>query len=171
MFELTEMHGWQLAHLTAFGARREEFRRCLAEAFGIDPPEPLYRGITQAASRLVRLTRDQYWWIATEDSPLRAFASTLSPEAGAVTFLSAGRVRLRVAGTEARDVLARGIAIDLHPAQFAVGHSAQTGLHHSGVFLERVAVDTYELFVQRTFAASIREWLMDASLAYGVVGT
>jgi sarcosine oxidase subunit gamma len=171
MFEMTEMRGWQLAHITAFGSRREEFRQCLAEAFGMDPPDPLYRGITQGDSRLVRLSRDQYWWIATGDSALRSFIAKLSPDAGAVTILSAGRVRLRVAGPEARDVLACGIAIDLHPAKFAVGQSAQTGLHHTGIFLERVAVDTYELFVQRTFAASIREWLLDASLAHGVVGT
>jgi heterotetrameric sarcosine oxidase gamma subunit len=171
MFELTEVRGWHLAHLTAFGARREEFRLCLAEAFGIDPPGPLYRSITRGDSRLVRLTADQYWWIATDDSALRTFTAKLSPDTGAVTILSAGRVRLRIEGPQAREVLARGIAIDLHPEQFRVGCSAQTGLHHTGVFLERVAVDTYELFVQRTFAGSIREWLMDASLAYGVVGS
>jgi heterotetrameric sarcosine oxidase gamma subunit len=171
MFEMTEMRGWHLAHLTAFSARREEFRQCLADSFGAEPPAPLCRSITQGASRLVRLSRDQYWWISTDDVGMGRFGSQLAVAAGAITRLSAGRVRLRVAGLKAREVLAKGIAIDLHPAQFAVGHCAQTGLHHTGIFLERVEPDTYELFVQRTFAASIREWLMDASLAYGVVGT
>jgi heterotetrameric sarcosine oxidase gamma subunit len=171
MFEMTELRGWHLAHLTAFSAHREEFGRCLADSFGADLPAGFYRSTTQGTSRLVRLTRDQYWWIAADDSSFSRFTSQLPPAAGAITRLSAGRVRLRLAGSEAREVLAKGIAIDLHPSQFAVGHSAQTGLHHTGIFLERVAADVYELFVQRTFATSIIEWLKDASLAHGVSGT
>jgi heterotetrameric sarcosine oxidase gamma subunit len=167
----SEIRGWHLAHLTAFSPRQEEFRHCLAQAVGIDPPAPLYRSSTHGGSRLIRLTADQYWWIATEDEAMRRFADRLVPEAGALTSLSAGRVCLRVEGTHARDLLAKGIAIDLHPAQFAVGQSAQTGLHHTGIFLERIADDTYDLFVQRTFAASIKEWLTDASLSYGVTAT
>ncbi len=168
---VSEIHGWHLAQLTAFRPRQEEFRRCLAQAVGIDPPAALYRGSTYGASRLIRLTSDQYWWLATEDAAMRRFADQLAPEAGALTSLSAGRVRLRVEGAHARDLLAKGIAIDLHPAQFAVGHSAQTGLHHTSIFLERIAADAYDLFVQRTFAASIKEWLTDASLSYGVIAT
>jgi heterotetrameric sarcosine oxidase gamma subunit len=166
-----EIRGWHLAHLTAFSPRQEEFRQCLAQSFGIDPPAVIHRAITHGSSRLVRLTADQYWWIATEEAAMRRFAAQLAPESGALTSLSAGRVRLCVEGPHARDLLAKGIAIDLHPAQFAVGHSAQTGLHHTGVFLERVADETYELFVQRTFATSIKEWLTDASLSYGVTAT
>ncbi|MFI4889312.1 MAG: sarcosine oxidase subunit gamma [Steroidobacterales bacterium] len=165
---LAEVRGWHLAHLTAFSAHSGEFTRCLALAFGADPPADLYRGITHGNARLVRLTRDQYWWIAGDDTGLRRLAQELPPSAGAVTTLSAARVRLRVEGPAARDMLAKGIAIDLHPAVFAVGHSAQTGLHHNGIFVERVAADAYELFVPRTFAASIWEWLMDAALPYGV---
>ena len=171
MFDMTELRGWHLAHLTAFSAQREEFGRCLADCFGVDPPARRYRGESQGSSRLVRLTRDQYWWVAADDTNLSRFASQLPATAGAITHLSAGRVRLLLTGSDAREVLAKGIAIDLHPGHFAVGQSAQTGLHHTGVFLERVGADAYELFIQRTFAASIIEWLQDASLAYGVSGT
>ncbi len=165
---LTEIRGWHLAHLTAFRAHGGEFRQCLARAFGLDPPEELYHGTTHGTVRVVRLTRDQYWWLAADDPGLRRLGRELPPSIGALTTLSAARVRLRIEGHAARDVLARGIAIDLHPDLFAVGRSAQTGLHHSGIFLERVAADSYELFVPRTFAASIWEWLIDAALPYGV---
>jgi heterotetrameric sarcosine oxidase gamma subunit len=165
---LVEIGGWHLAHLTAFGASGAEFRQRLAPAFGVEPPVDLYRGITHGDARLVRLTRDQYWWITGDDARMRLFAQQLPPSVGAVTMLSAARVRVRIEGSAARDLLAKGIAVDLHPAVFAVGRSAQTGLHHCGIFLERVAADAYELFVPRTFAASIWEWLMDAALPYGV---
>jgi heterotetrameric sarcosine oxidase gamma subunit len=167
----SEVRGWHLSHLTAFTLQHGEFRQSLAQAFGTEPPTALYRGVTHGGSRLVRLSADQYWWIGTEDTAMRRFAAQLAPEAGALTSLSAARVRLRIEGVQARDLLAKGIAIDLHPSQFAVGQSAQTGLHHTGVFLERTAADTYELFVQRTFATSIKEWLTDASLSYGVTAT
>jgi methylglutamate dehydrogenase subunit D len=168
---LTEVRGWQLAQLTAFAPARVEFGRTLAAAFGADPPTEYCRGITHGASRLVRLTRDQYWWIGADDAALPRFASGLSPAVGAVTFLSAGRVRLRIEGAAAREVLAKGIAIDLHPAEFRVGHSAQTGLHHIGLFLERSGDDAYELFIPRTFAATLSEWLVDAALSFGVSGS
>jgi heterotetrameric sarcosine oxidase gamma subunit len=166
-----EIRGWHLAHLTAFSPRQEEFRQCLAQAFGIDPPATLYRGVTHGASRLVRLTADQYWWIAADETAMHRFAAQLAPETGALTSLSASRVRLCVEGAHARELLAKGIAIDLHPAHFAVGQSAQTGLHHTGIFLERIGPETYELFVQRTFATSIKEWLTDASFSFGVTAT
>ena len=171
MVEITEVRGWHLAHLTAFGSQREEFHKRLTEAFWVEPPIACYRSITLGAARLVRLSRDQYWWIESDDMAMRRFAEDLPSSAGAVTFLSAGRVRLRLRGDSARHVLAKGVAIDLDPQQFAVGHSAQTGLHHTGIYLERVAVETFELFVQRTFATSILEWLKDASLADGVLAT
>jgi heterotetrameric sarcosine oxidase gamma subunit len=166
-----EIRGWHLAQLTSFRPQREEFRRCLTQVFGAEPPTACYRAVTHGGSRLIRLSADQYWWIANEDTDLRRFAAELSPLSGAVTALSAGRVCLRVEGAWARDLLARGIAIDLHPAKFAIGQSAQTGLHHTGIFLERVANDSYELYVPRTFATSIRQWLTDASLPFGVSTT
>src|SRR5271163_543348 len=74
---------------------------------------------------------------------------------------------IRITGLQARDVLAKGISLDLHPAVFQVGRGAQTGLHHTGVFLERVGDDSYEIYVQCSYAESIWEWLIDAALPFG----
>lgn len=164
---LREIKGWHLAHLTACRAQLHQFRQHLAMAFGAEPPTVLYRGLDHDRSHLVRLTREQYWWIDSTDTGLQRFAAQLPSSAGAVTMLSDGRVRLRLEGPAARRVLEHGIAIDLHPDAFVVGRSAQTGLHHTSVFIERVAADAYELFVPRTFAATIWEYLVDAALPYG----
>ena len=83
----SEIRGWHLAHLTAFSPRQEEFRHCLAQAVGIDPPAALYCGSTHGTSRLIRLTADQYWWLATEDAPMRRFADQ-SEIASVILFLS-----------------------------------------------------------------------------------
>jgi len=94
-------------------------------------------------------------------------ARELSSSTGTVTLLSASRVRIRITGSAAREVLAKGMALDLHPAVFEVGRSAQSGLHHTGIFLERVGEDDYEIYVPRTYAEWIWDWLIDAVLPWG----
>ena len=81
--------------------------------------------------------------------------------------LSHSRVRIAIEGPSVRNVLAKGIAVDLHPSAFPIGRFAQTGLHHTGIFLERCGEERYELFLPRTFAASIWDWLVDAALPLG----
>src|SRR5271167_5202023 len=131
---LTEVRGWHLAQLAAFPDHHGEFQERVRASSGADLPVEWYRGVTLGRSRLVRITQHQYWWIAASSASMLRLARELPASAGTVTVLSAGRVRIRITGPEARDVLARGIALDLHPAAFPVGCSAQTGLHHTGVF-------------------------------------
>jgi sarcosine oxidase subunit gamma len=94
-------------------------------------------------------------------------AQELDPAIGSVTLLSTARVRLAVEGPRVQDALARGIALDLHPAVFAVGQFAQTGVHHVPVLLERVREQCFELQVPTTWAVSVWEWLTDAALPFG----
>ena len=81
---------------------------------------------------------------------------------------SHARCHLRIEGTRARDVLAKGTPIDLHPREFAIGKSALTQMAHVGVHLTRVGEDAFELSVFRGFAESFWEWLMTMSEEYGV---
>jgi methylglutamate dehydrogenase subunit D len=164
---LTEVRGWHLAHVTVFAEQRSEFQERIRALSGAQLPEELYRGLTHNDSRLIRITPLQYWWIATSSAPLVRLARELPASAGTVTLLSASRVRIRIAGPAARDVLAKGIPLDLHPAAFQVGQSAQTGLHHTGVFLERIVEDGYEIYLPRSYAVWIWEWLIDAALPFG----
>ena len=165
---ISEVRGWHLAHLTAWRATREEFTHRLGDAFGSPPPEALYQGLSRGSARLIRLTSEQYWWVDTDPAALGRVHSALPPTCGAFTELTDARVRLSISGGSARDLLGAGIAIDLHPAMFPIGASAQTGLHHTGVLLERSAEDVFELFIPRTFAATIWEVLVDAALPHGV---
>jgi heterotetrameric sarcosine oxidase gamma subunit len=164
---LTEVRGWHLAQLAVFPDHQGEFAERLRACCGALLPVELYRGASYGDSHLVRITPTQYWWIAAGSASLVRLARELPASAGTVTVLSAGRVRIRIMGPAARDVLAKGISIDLHPAVFQVGRGAQTGLHHTGVFLERVGDDCYEIYVPRTYAVSIWEWLIDAAWPFG----
>jgi len=80
---------------------------------------------------------------------------------------SHGRLTLRIEGPKARDVLAKGTPVDLHPAEFPVGKSALTQMAHVGIHLTRVETDAYELSLFRGFSESFWEWLTEMSLEFG----
>ncbi len=83
-----------------------------------------------------------------------------------VTPLSSSRTRISIEGRAARDVLRKGIPIDLHETVFTPGKFAQTGVHHTPVLLHCTAEQRFELYAMRTFALNVWEWLEDAALEF-----
>lgn len=87
----------------------------------------------------------------------------------AVTDLSHARTVIALEGRAARDVLAQGCSIDLHPARFAPRSCVQTRIGHIGVTLTRLpGDDAFELMAYRGYAVSLWEWLMAAGRSAGV---
>ena len=84
---------------------------------------------------------------------------------GSVVDLSANRTAVQVVGPRARDVLAKGCALDLHPRAFGMGRCAQTLLGRAQVVLEQLADEplTYGLLVRSSFAAYVATWLLAAA--------
>ncbi len=85
-----------------------------------------------------------------------------------VTDLSQARTVLRIGGGKARDVLAKGCALDLHPGVFPVGSCTATSV--AGLAAVLVAVDdapTYDLHVARTYGQYVWEWICEAAAEYG----
>ncbi|MEM8588009.1 MAG: sarcosine oxidase subunit gamma family protein [Pseudomonadota bacterium] len=70
---------------------------------------------------------------------------------------------LRLGGTSAREVLASGCSLDLHPRVFDVDHCGQTVLAKSRILLRQVSVEpAFELWVRNSFARYLADWLLDA---------
>lgn len=95
------------------------------------------------------------------------FEAALPSTDGAVTNLLHGRVILRLDG-EAAMLLSRCVAIDLDPSVFPPGRVAQTMIHHVDVLIHRQKRTMFDLWVLRSFAESLVEWLLDAGLELGV---
>jgi sarcosine oxidase subunit gamma len=78
-------------------------------------------------------------------------------------------VQMRMTGDAARDVLAKGSTLDLHPQSFSAGHCAQTLLAKAGVLLafedHRPA---FSLIVRRSFAEYLALWLAHAGQEHGI---
>ncbi|WP_395018855.1 sarcosine oxidase subunit gamma [Dongia sp.] len=103
-----------------------------------------------------------FWFVGPANDDL---ASRLAGKA-IVTPLSSSRSRISIEGRAARDVLRKGIPIDLHERVFTPGKFAQTGVHHTPVLLHCIAEQRFELYAMRTFALNVWEWLEDAALEF-----
>jgi len=111
---------------------------------------------------LFRTGPSQLWVVTRPNDNIGREFST----AELVTPLSHSRTRIAIAGGPAREVLAKGLPVDLHPAAFGPGRFAMTGLHHTPVLLHCTGDDTFHLYAMRTFALSVWEWLADAALEF-----
>ncbi|HEY3057433.1 MAG TPA: sarcosine oxidase subunit gamma family protein [Chloroflexota bacterium] len=100
--------------------------------------------------------------LTTEDDVRAAFA----PDWGAVVDVSANRVVFEVQGPTARDLLAHGCPLDLHPRVFGPGQCAQTLLARAAVILWQTDdAPTYRILVRASFAEHLARWLADATSA------
>ena len=91
---------------------------------------------------------------------------------GTVVDVSAQRTTVALRGEHARDLLAGGCALDLHPRVFGRGAAAQTLLGQAGVLL--MALDDtgthYQIVVRSSFAGYLTAWLLDAATEYRTAG-
>lgn len=88
---------------------------------------------------------------------------------GAAVDVSAQRTTVRLRGAHARDVLAKGCSLDLHPRVFGPGAAAQTMLALAAVVL--IPLDDkgtdYRIIVRSSFAGYLADWLIDAAEEFG----
>ena len=87
----------------------------------------------------------------------------------AVSNQSDARAVLRLSGPKARETLAKGCPIDLHPRAFHPGDTAITAIAHVGVQIWQVDdAPTFDLLVARSMAASFWRWLSASGREFGL---
>lgn len=100
-------------------------------------------------------------FVETLAASLRGIAS--------VSDQSSAYVILDLEGARARDVLAKGVNIDLHPRSFGVGQVASTSISHIAVSLwQSDRSPRYEIAVPRSRAASFLHWLLASAAEFGL---
>ena len=94
-----------------------------------------------------------------------ALRDAVAAHGGAAVDVSAQRTSVRLHGTQARALLAKGCALDLHPRVFGPGNAAQTVLGRAGVVLVPMSDDgaDYRIIVRSSFARYLVDWLIDAA--------
>ncbi len=100
---------------------------------------------------------------------MRRISRALASRHATVTDLSASRAVIEIAGPRGRDLLEMGCGLDLHPRAFGPGSCAQTLFAKLPVILDQLsAAPVYRLFVRRSAARWLAEWLIDAALEFRV---
>jgi len=139
------------------------------------PTEPC-SSASQGQVTALWLGPDQ-WLVTCPASDTVFFISTLREALGeahhALSEVTDGRVAFGLAGPSARDVLAKGCPLDLHPRAFPAGCCAQSLLAKASVLIHLVEDDpqagpSFDLYVGRSFSHYLWAWLEDAGLEYGV---
>lgn len=138
----------------------------------LGPDEWLVVGPDGAAERIADAVRNAI------DGSAESLGGGVGGEAGSVASVasvvdvSAQRTVIEVAGARARELLAKGCSLDLHPRVFGSGQCAQTLLARAGVIvLPRGGPEpVYWVLVRATFAEYLAWWLVDARREYEPVG-
>lgn len=92
----------------------------------------------------------------------------LTGHRASVVDVSDGRTVIVLRGARARDVLAKGCSLDLHPRQFRPGRCAQTLLARAGVLIHQTDPDpVYDIHVDRSYAQYLWTWFEDAAAEFG----
>jgi sarcosine oxidase subunit gamma len=136
----------------------------LSKHFGIMITATLNRAAV--AGDLTVLWHGPGQWLivrAPSDAPLADELADICGEDAAAVDLGHARTALRFEGDGTRDLLAKGTSIDLRPAHFATGACALTALGKIGALLHAVAPATIDVYVARSYAQALSEWLGHAA--------
>lgn len=139
----------------------------LATAAGV-PELPRPGKLAAAPGRLLASLAPGRWLALGQEAGLVARLETAVPaEQGSVTDITHARAGLRLSGAAAQPLLQKGLSFDLDPAAFAPMSIAQSGIHHMGVTVLRLAPVTFDLFVMSSLAGSLWDWVREASIEFG----
>lgn len=145
------------------------------------PPMPAYIGglplplrpnrvAVMRAIRTLWLGPDEWLITAAEDAVPDLLSWMSHAAAGRradVTDLSASRIIIEIGGPQARTLLEKGCGLDLHPRAFTAGCCAQTVFAGLPVILDQIsAAPSYRLFVRRSAARWLCDWLIDAAAEF-----
>jgi sarcosine oxidase, subunit gamma len=99
-----------------------------------------------------------------EASLVTTLSAALRGLRGAVVDVSDSRTIIALWGKQARDLLAKGSGLDLHPRSFAPGQCAQSFLAKVKIALRQLDdTPSYHIIVERSVAEYLFLWLADAA--------
>jgi sarcosine oxidase subunit gamma len=168
----------EIPHLAKLNLRGEgedpAFLAAAGEALGV--PLPGTGAVARAGGLAVLWLGPDEWLVLADVGEEGALAARLGDAlAGlhtSVVDVTDNWTEIRLAGARARDVLAKGCPIDLHPRAFGPERVAQSMIGAVDVILAETAEGpdgpVYAIMVRRSFAPFLWDWLADAGLEYGV---
>jgi methylglutamate dehydrogenase subunit D len=164
-----ERVGLGLATVAVRKGHGEALEQAVAKAYGVELPNGS-RFVQGPQASFVGYGPGQ-WLGVSETLGSEALAGDLGQRLkglASISDQSGGRTVLRLSGLRARDVLAKGLPIDLHPRAFAAGNAATSTISLMGVQLWQVDdAPTYDIALFRSVSASFWRWLTASAGEFG----
>jgi len=166
-----------LAYVLARNGKGRALQQRVQERFGLALPMTAQRaedGSMPGLDGLSFIWAGPGRWLARKPGETgAAFEATLRGELATVASVinqTDGRCVFRIGGPRVREVLAKGVPIDLDARVFGPGDTALTLVGHISVHLWQIdRAPTYEFAVPRSFAAGFCEWLFAAAASHGLL--
>lgn len=162
-----------MASFAAVRGKEDALREAIHAGYGADLPRHAAR-VTGVGIAFVWTGPDQ-WLAVAERANGRDLETELKEQLAGIASVvdhSDGRVVVRISGPRARDVLAKGVPIDLHPRAFGPGDVAITHASHIGIILWQTDdAPTYEAALFRSYADSFAHWLFESAAEYAAPRT
>lgn len=166
---ISERVGLGLATVAARKGKTDAVKQAVAKAYGVDLPGS--SRVAQGAEVSFVGYGPGQWLAVSESLANEALARDLSEKLqglASISDQSGGRTVLRLSGPHARDVLAKGLPIDLDPRVFPLGSAATSVISHMGVQLWQLDdTRSYDLAIFRSLSESFWSWLTASAAEYG----
>ena len=148
------------------------FIDAVRQVLGLALPTAANTASTTGDRAALWLSPDQ-WLIlvpfATRAQTIDELERALAGKHVSITDVSANRTILELSGAKAREVLAKGCGLDLHPRAFKTGQCAQTVVARSQAVIWQIdETPTYRVLVRPSFAAYLTDFFIDAMKEYAL---
>jgi sarcosine oxidase subunit gamma len=164
---LSELRG--RACITLRGSPTAELRHAIAENSGCGLPLNPHEATAHGGMAALWLGPDE--WLITGAAKGPALATALQravrAQFASVTDVTDAWCIIRLCGPAAREALSKGCRLDLHPRVFRRGHVTRTLLAQATIILHQTGDNAYDIFVGRSYADYLWQWLEDASKEFG----
>ena len=166
---IVERTDMSFAGVIAKSGKRFMLVNAVNTAFGVALPEGPRRA-TKGSVTFAGTGPDQ-WLASAEGTDAAGFAAKLRARVGpfaAVSDQSDARLVLQLSGPRVRDVLAKGVPIDLHPNVFKPGDVANTLVAYLGVQIDMLDdAPTCQLAAPRSMVGTFWSWLSASAAEFG----
>lgn len=166
---ISERVGLGLATVAARKGQVDALKAAVAEAYGVDLPES--SAVAQGPAVSFIGQGPGQWLAVSETLANEALARDLAQHIAGLASISdqsGGRTVLRVSGKRAREVLAKGLPIDLDPRAFPLGSAATSVISLMGVQLWQVDdTRSYDIAIFRSLSQSFWRWLTVSAGEFG----
>jgi sarcosine oxidase subunit gamma len=166
---IEERVGLGLATVACRKGQAAVLKAAVAGAYGVELPNS--SRVAQGPKVGFVGTGPGQWLAMSEVLASEALARDLSAKLqglASISDQSGGRTVLRVSGPRARDVLAKGLPIDLDPRAFPLGSAATSAISLMGLQLWQIDdTRSYDIAMFRSVSQSFWRWLVASAGEYG----